>query len=460
MRAAIASLLVIGTFFACSSSEEDDGATGGWAPGTAFSTPREPTARGFLDRRGLIHAHSVHSHDACDGEPKDDAGVVNAPCLDDFRAGLCATRHDFAMLTDHNDSFGSTEFPETLLFDAGRGDALIERAGSPVANWLSCPDGSKPLVTAGAESGFMSVGIERHVAATPSERGDIYGAETAETIATLKKVGAVVLLQHTEDWSVEQIGDLPVDGFEMYNLHANTVIGAGAVITLLGRLDEPEALPFSDLVFLPIVSEDKRYLERWGSVLAAGKKRVTTMGTDCHRNTFKDLLPDGERIDSYRRMMSWFSNHLLLTPDAQGGFGDLELKEALTKGRLYGAFEVLGFPKGFDFHAQAAGAIVEMGGEVAAGDSPELRASLPAIEGLGRNVKRPDFVVRLLRAKSGGWDVVHETAADLSYLVSEPGAYRVEVRMKPRHLLGYLASYAELAERDFVWIYSNAIYVK
>lgn len=460
MRAAIASLVVFGAFVACSSSEEATSARGGWAPGTVFSTPREPTARGFLDRRGLIHAHSVHSHDACDGEPKDDAGAVNAPCLDDFRAGVCATRHDFVMLTDHNDSFGSTEFPAALLFDAGRGDTLIERGGSPVANWLACPDGSSSLVTAGTESGFMSVGIERHVADTASERGDIYGAETAEAVAQLKQVGAVVLLQHTEDWSVEQISDLPIDGFEMYNLHANTLIGAGAAITLIGRLDEPEALPFSDLVFLPIVSEDKRYLERWGSVLAAGKKRVTTMGTDCHRNTFKDLLPDGERIDSYRRMMSWFSNHLLVKPDASGGFGDLELKEALRNGRLYGAFEVLGFPKGFDFHAQVGGAVVEMGGEAQASASPELRARLPELEKLSAGVKRPDYVVRLLRAKNGGWDVVHETAADLSYVVSEPGAYRVEVRIKPRHLLGYLASYAELAERDFVWIYSNAIYVK
>ena len=71
-------------------------------------------------------------------------------------------------------------------------------------------------------------------------------------------------------------------------------MGAGAAIGLLADLKTPEELPYPDLVFLPIFNEDKRYLERWGGVLAGGAKRVTTMATDCHQNTFDDLLPDGE----------------------------------------------------------------------------------------------------------------------------------------------------------------------
>lgn len=457
--------LVVGAlgaaFFACS-SEDTPGAksSGGWAPGAVYATARAPAERGLLDRRGLIHAHSVYSHDACDGEPRDDAGVVNAPCLEDFRKGLCASRHDFVMLTDHKDSFSSAEFPASLLYDASRGDQLLERDGQPVASWLACPEGDPALVIAGTESAFMPVGIERHVAATRADRDAVYGAKTPEAIEKLKAVGAVVLLQHTEDWTVAELTDLPIDGFEMYNLHANTIIGAGAAIGLIADLKEPELLPHPDLVMLPIWSEDKRYLQAWGSALAAGRRRVTTLGTDCHRNTFKDLLPDGERIDSYRRMMGWFSNHLLVKPDAQGGFGDLELKEALKSGRLYGAFEVLGFPEGFDFHAKTSSGIAEMGSEVALADAPELWTRLPRVQSLDSSVPRPDFVVRLLRAKSGGWDVVAETAEDLSHVPSEPGAYRVEVRMKPRHLKQHLSSYADLVDEDFVWIYSNALYVK
>ncbi|MFO0565871.1 MAG: hypothetical protein U0263_09420 [Polyangiaceae bacterium] len=462
MRVAFAVFAALATASACSSEPSDDpGASAArWEPGTVYPTARAANARGFLDRRGLIHAHSVYSHDACDNQPKDASGAINQPCLADFRAGLCASRHDFVMLTDHNDSFSETEYPNTVLYDAALGDQLLERDGRPVANRLACPGSHAPLVMAGCESGTMPVGIERHVADTPAARGDVYSATTPEAIEKLKGVGAVALVAHTEDWTVDELTNLPLDGFEMYNLHANTIIGAGAAIGLIADLKNPEELPYPDLVFLPIWSEDKRYLETWGTVLSSGKKRVTTLGTDCHRNTFKDLLPDGERIDSYRRMMGWFSNHLLVTPDAQGEFGDLELKEALRAGRLYGAFEALGFPVGFDFHAETAAGVAEMGAELDASAAPKLVAKLPKLEQLDPNGKRPDLVLRLLRAKAQGWDVVTEAAESIDHAVSEPGAYRVEVRMKPHHLEPHLSSYVALADKDFVWIYSNAIYVK
>ena len=79
------------------------------------------------------------------------------------------------------------------------------------------------------------------------------------------------MLQHTEDWSVDELTTLPIDGFEMYNLHANTIMGAGAAIGLIADLKTPEELPYPDLVFLPIFNEDKRYLERWGK--RAGERR-------------------------------------------------------------------------------------------------------------------------------------------------------------------------------------------
>ena len=100
-----------------------------------------------------------------------------------------------------------------------------------------------------------------------------------------------------------------------------------------------------------IFSEDPDYLERWGRVLAAGKSIVTTMGTDCHRNTFTAQLQDGERVDSYRRMMSAFSNHLLVELDEEGRFDDRDLIAALDARRVFGVFEYLGHPVGFDVQA-------------------------------------------------------------------------------------------------------------
>jgi len=447
----------------CSSDDDASGPSpSGWKPGVVYPTLRDPGARGLLDRRGLIHAHSVYSHDACDGEPRDPVSdAINQPCLDDFRFGLCSSQHDFVMLTDHNESFGRTEYPDTLLFDSSRGDVLLERNGAPVANRLMCPDSHAPLVLAGCESGTMPVGIERHVAATADERGAVYGADTADAIQKEKDVGAVSLLQHTEDWTVDQLADLPIDGFEMYNLHANTILAAGAVLGLLSDLHKaPEELPYSDLAMLPLFSEDDRYVGTWGSVLARGVKRVTTMATDCHQNTFKDILPDGERIDSYRRMMGWFSNHLLVMPDAQGSFGDLELKEALRAGRLYGCFEVLGFPVGFDYHAESGAGVHEMGDSVSLASGATLYVTAPSVEELDPSVTPPALTVPILKAREGGWDTVAEGDSDLSFSPTAAGAYRAEVRMRPRHLQRYLSSYTDLAEKDFVWIYANPIYVE
>ena len=111
----------------------------GWAPGVAVQNPRDPDPRGWIHRRGLIHAHSVYSHDACDGEPRDEeTDAINEPCFDDFRRDLCASKHDFVMLSDHRDSFTRTEYPDTLLYRADRGDTLVERDGGPVANWAAC----------------------------------------------------------------------------------------------------------------------------------------------------------------------------------------------------------------------------------------------------------------------------------------------------------------------------------
>ncbi len=438
---------------------------GGWTPDQKLSSQALNGPRGLLDLRGIIHAHSVYSHDACDGEPRDEqTGAIDEACLADFRGGICRSAHDFVMLTDHSDSFRDTPYPDVLLHLPEQGDELVKRDGSAVANWVACKEGQRALVMAGTETATMPVGLEAHVADTPEQRGAIYGSTSDDDLDTIQQHGAVVLLQHTEDWSVDQIVDMKVDGFEMFNLHANTITGAGGAVSLLTKTSTPELLPQSDLVFMPIVNEDARYLDRWSGALAKGAHRVTTMGTDCHRNTFPQMLPDGERIDSYRRMMVWFSNHLLVEAEADGSWDDRHLKDALRGARLYGAFELLGYPEGFDFHAQVDSTVHEMGAVgLSLQDSVELVVKRPRVRELAEAAPQPELRVRLLRATAqDGWQLVAESSSDaeLRHTVTEAGAYRAEVRMKPRHLEPFLASYAELAEQDFVWIYANAIHVK
>jgi hypothetical protein len=447
-----AAFLAFACVLSCSPSEPEAPVLGGWTPGTVLPSLTSGP-RGMLDVRGAIHAHSVYSHDACDGVPRDPStDAIDEVCFEDLRRGLCQARHDFVMLTDHGESFARTEYPEVLLHRPG--DTLVERNGAPVASWLACPEGARVLVLAGNESEMMPVGLESHAAETVADREAVYSNATSTSVATLKSHGAAVLLQHTEDWDAQTIVDLGVDGFEMYNLHANSILGAGGVISLISDLAEPELLPHPDLTLLAILNEDARYLDTWAKVLASGAHRVTTIGTDCHRNTFPQQMPDGERIDSYRRMLVWMSNHLLVAPEPDGSWDDSHLKEALLAARLYGVFEVFGYPEGFDFYGLSGGTSVEMGGE---GTALELHAIVPRVRDLDPARTQPELRLVLLRASDTGWVPVAESSGDLVHQADTPGAYRVEVRIRPRHLASFMSSYAYLAENEYPWIYSNAI---
>lgn len=460
--------LALFALFACSSDETPPAVVeepppkppgfewtpGAWHPGDYSATPRAPNARGFLDRKGLVHAHSVNSHDACDGNPRPN-GVPDPVCLAELKKAFCATKLDFSFMTEHSESLNDIDFRDVLL-----SETYVERGGAPVAGWSACEGSDPVMVLAGGEYGspigpLMPVGIERHIGPTAQERQAAYGGQTADAINQVKSIGGVSLVAHTEDWTVENLTTLPLDGFEMFNLHANAIAGASELIGLLGKIDdEGVRLPHPDLVFVSVVNEDPAYLSRWGSVLARGAKRVTTMGSDCHRNTFRQILADGDRVDSYRRVMGWFSNHLLVQPGPDGKWDDLLLKEALRSGRLYGVFDMLGSPVGFEYYSGAS----EMGAEVAVGAT--LHVSVPALDRLDPKVEAPVITARLLRAKEGGWDVVATSTSAIDHVADTAGAYRAEIRIKPRHLKPYLGDEEAIAEADLIWIYGNAIYVR
>lgn len=440
----------------------DDGPV--WAPGTSLETARAENARGLLDRKGLLHAHSAYSHDACDGEPVKD-GVRDQACLADFRDALCATKMDFVFLTDHRDAFDETEFPDAILYASDRGDTLIDRGNGPVANRAACSDdGRQTIVMAGSETpDMMPVGVEGHPVPR-EERGTLYGDRTTEHIEALHAAGALIMYAHTEGITVDEILASGLDGFEMYNLHRNLFMKIAEALDLAVRISEDDpGLPVPDLSFVRVLSIDDEYMAKWALVAESGARFTTTFGTDCHQNTFPGLMADGERIDSYRRMMAWMSNHLLVKPDDDGGFDDRALKEALAAGRLYGAFEVFGPPAGFEFVARAGDVVTEMGGEVVLDDAPILEIALPVVDGMERDVAPPDVIVRLLRAESDGtWsEVARGEDTEVAFTPTTAGAYRAEVRIVPHHLERYLGAddYWTLS-RDHAWILSNVIQVR
>ncbi|MER2566680.1 MAG: hypothetical protein ABTQ32_38510 [Myxococcaceae bacterium] len=429
-----------------------------WSPGQVYRTERAVNARGFLDRKGLVHAHSIYSHDACDGKPHD-GGVYNEECLADFRRDICTSKHDFVFLSDHGDSFRDNPFPDVLLHRATLGDTLVTRGSGPTANQLACPGADPVLIMAGTETATMPVGLERHL-----DNRALYSSMEDSAINAAKDAGAVALVAHTEDWTPEQLISMPLDGFEMYNLHRNSLQNIGIAAELVfGKVElgDFDGLPHPDAFFTAFTLDDPTYFSTWGTVFARGTKRVTTMGTDCHRNSFPQKLQDGERIDSYRRMMIMFGNHLLVRPNADGSFDDRSLKEALRARRLYGTFDFLGSPEGFDFFASEGTVTKEMGDTTRIAAGTVLEVKTPRVRDLDPAAPAPTITTKLFRAKEGGWDeVASTTEPTLRFVPSQPGAYRAEVRIVPTHLRPFIGKRNDFIRADRPWVMANAIWVE
>jgi hypothetical protein len=416
-----------------------------------MSTSELEPLRDWVIHRGIVHSHSPYSHDACDDEPFI-GGVRNEQCYRECREGMCLTAQDFVFLTDHDDLFAEYEYPEVLLYKEG--DLLIERGGKPVANRLQCPGGSQVIVAAGTETEMMPIGLEHHVGETIAERRAAYNASGPEAVRALQDAGALVFLQHTEGWDIDTILSLPIDGIECFNLHYNLLQNVGAALEMLVALDEdPDSVPIPELGIITVFVENHLDLERW-AIASLERPTPAIIATDVHRNTFPAPTWDGERIDSFRRMMHWFSNYVLVPP---GELDDRILKEAIAKGRMYGGFDYLGYPVGFDFHGEAGGNVYEMGDHPP--DGVELIVTLPEVYKLDPDATPPTVTGRILKARDDGtWEEVDSGDGDLA-CTAGPGVYRAEVRTVPRHLKEWLGSESRRWLVEYIWIYSNPIYV-
>ncbi|MCB9526707.1 MAG: hypothetical protein H6702_25470 [Myxococcales bacterium] len=411
-------------------------------PGAAAAVP---APAGYRWAHGLIHMHSVHSHDACDGDPKPD-GTPNAECLRRFRAAQCHNRFDFLLLTDHPDSFGDIPFAEAFLHAAG--DVWDPSAEAPLANRIVCDDGHEVLLTVGSEGDLMPVMFREK-----PERALLRDA-SPEGVAGLHAAGALVFQAHIERFTAAQLAPLGLDGIEIYNLHAN-LDPRGELRQLAEILPDLTAWissgddgPHADLAYLAVWRENPLALAAWDGLLAQGPM-LGFAGSDIHENVPFRLAPDGDRIDSYRRLGGWFSNWLLLP---EGPVTWAAVREALEARRLAVVFDLLGPPAGFEVWAAGPDGAAALGAEAAFAAGWTLHARLPTPPA-GAEV---EGILWRVDAEGQRHEVTRFTEP-LAWPVAEAGVYRVEVRQTPHQLAAELGGDWARFVRPLTWIYANPI---
>lgn len=428
-------------------------------PSTLPSASTLGERRGRSIARTTVHVHSPLSHDACDGTGWTDGALQQPECLAHFRNAMCALHLDAAMITDHAPHVNEVGFEQALWI--AEGDEPVLEAGTPIASRMACADGHRVLLTVGSENRLMPLGLRRHPGDDPTDLAALealYDADTPEAIAAFRAAGGLVWQAHTEGRTLDELRARDLDGLELYNLHANLdpniredFLGLDPVgyIDNLFLFTRPALRLPPDLAVLAFLEPNQVALDRWDALLAEGARVGATGGCDAHENALPMLLSDGERADSYRRMLLWIENHLLVdevTPDG--------VAEALDRGRFYVTTEVFGSPVGFDFTADGT---IEMGEDAPLGATLSVLA--PRLPDGWPSDPPPILTVHLLRSSAEGAVEVARGSGDLTHVATEPGAYRVEVRMIPEHARPALGNRAELLLREVTWVYSNPIFV-
>jgi hypothetical protein len=443
---------------ACGGGGDDSGATELPAWDKTLPDARVMgTFSGKQPARGIIHLHSVYSHDACDGEPRAADGTPNEPCLQDLRAALCTDRIDFAAITDHDDTMADEDF--ATLFSPRAGDeAVLDGDSQQIASRMRCDNGQEVLLTVGGENELMPIMLDHHVPGTIDERHAVYNADTPEAATILRDAGATLWVAHSEQRTTEHLLDIAPDGIELYNLHANIdpdirsmylgLDAYGAITEAVEFADTNEGGPEPDLAMLAFLSVNQPSLARWDDLLAAGRKVSGSAGSDAHENALPVMLADGERGDSYRRVLRWFSN-IALVDDARDPVG---IEAALRAGRMFVVFELMGTPEGFAVQAGDA----SLGDTVAVGTL--LTVTPPQVRGLDPSLPAPEIRTTVVRVDATGRSVLDGTGG---VVLDRPGAYRVEVSIVPHHLGPYLRDLGTaLADQELPWIYTSPVYVQ
>jgi hypothetical protein len=276
-----------------------------------------------------------------------------------------------------------------------------------------------------------------------------------------------VWVAHTESKELAVLRAVRPHGIEVYNLHANIdpeirsmylgLPSGGALTKAAEFADTNPGHPEPDLAMIAFLTANQPSIDKWNALLGEGMKLAATAGSDAHQNAIPVTFADGERGDSYRRVLRWFGNIAIVADHRDPA----QIEQAMATGRIFTVVEMLGTPAGFDVRAEAGGATYEIGATVPRGG--RLVVDVPTVRNLAPSLPAPVIRTRVVWIEPGGavTELASSTDPQVAVNLGAPGAYRVEISMIPHHLGRYLGDLGpDMAAVEMPWIYVSPFYVE
>jgi hypothetical protein len=249
----------------------------------------------------------------------------------------------------------------------------------------------------------------------------------------------LLILAHPYKAGFSWSGDLPagLDGFEILNAKSlsNRLWESSKISTLWSLL----TYPFNPrLAFLRLFSEPTEEIDLFDQ-LGNQRSIVGYAGAEASARAIP-LANYLIKFPSYQRSFEFLTNHVLLTSELTGNAaGDrMKIFNALKKGQFYQCLELLGDPKGFFAVIEDRGKLHPIGSKLRFNKAMRLNVHLPS---------KPNSFFEIVIYKDGArYESLNQH--EISFPLTEPGVYRVQVRVSP---------YLPLpdAKRWITWIYTN-----
>lgn len=362
---------------------------------------------GFYDYRGVINVHT-------------DLSIGSSPPQQVIQAARNVGL-DFLMLTDLN------QFTPMSGFEGYQGNTLV-MAGVKISYLDS------RLIYYSTKSSLPADNLgdsQIQLADLMSQRAEA-NPETLLILAHPYKAGF--------SWG----GQIPtgLDGLEILNTKSlsNRTWEKSKASTIWSLL----TYPFNPrLAFLRLFAEPIEEIDLFDSI-GRQRKFIGFAGAEASARAIP-LANYLIKFPSYQRSFEFVTNHVLLTSELTGHPSNDRQKifQALKKGQFYTSLDLIGDPKGFNAYLEDRGRIFPLGSTVKLNPTTRLHVRLGST---------PNSFYEIVIFKDGARFSTFNVP-EVEMKMTEPGSYRVQVRVSP---------YLPLpdAKRWITWIYSNHLHVR